>query len=79
MNFTTAWLTTNRTCNNNCTWCYAQNALKRSIVILASSLDLWETRFSHGTLYILHHSSRLLFYWKFYGTYTFTPFHITIK
>ncbi|MBO5372969.1 MAG: radical SAM protein [Lachnospiraceae bacterium] len=23
----TAWLTTNRSCNNQCTWCYAQNAL----------------------------------------------------
>lgn len=27
MNFSTAWLTTNRTCNNNCTWCYAKNTL----------------------------------------------------
>ena len=25
--FTTAWLTTNRNCNNNCSWCYAKNTL----------------------------------------------------
>ena len=27
MNFSTAWLTTNRTCNNRCKWCYAKNTL----------------------------------------------------
>ena len=27
MDFTTAWLTTNRSCNNRCTWCYAFNSL----------------------------------------------------
>ncbi len=27
MNFKTAWLTTNRTCNNRCKWCYAINTL----------------------------------------------------
>lgn len=27
MKFSTAWLTTNRTCNNHCTWCYAKNTL----------------------------------------------------
>lgn len=26
-NFSTAWLTTNRNCNNNCSWCYARNTL----------------------------------------------------
>ena len=25
--FKTAWLTTNRNCNNNCSWCYAKNTL----------------------------------------------------
>ncbi len=29
-----AWLTTNRTCNNNCTWCYAKNSkIKNSMDI----------------------------------------------
>ncbi|MDO5556899.1 MAG: radical SAM protein [Clostridia bacterium] len=28
----TAWLTTNRTCNNNCEWCYAQNKFDNSIM-----------------------------------------------
>lgn len=27
MFFSTAWLTTNRTCNNRCDWCYAKNTL----------------------------------------------------
>lgn len=26
-NFNSAWLTTNRTCNNSCDWCYAKNTL----------------------------------------------------
>ena len=35
MDFSTAWLTTNRTCNNRCRWCYAFNTLGRN-----SSMDL---------------------------------------
>ena len=27
MNIKSAWLTTNRSCNNKCDWCYARNAL----------------------------------------------------
>ncbi len=30
MDFTTAWLTTNRTCNNRCQWCYALSTLNRN-------------------------------------------------
>ena len=33
MNFTTAWLTTNRSCNNNCSWCYAQKTLNNGIIM----------------------------------------------
>ncbi len=33
MNFSTAWLTTNRTCNNHCTWCYAKNTLGNSQIM----------------------------------------------
>lgn len=33
MEFSTAWFTTNRTCNNNCKWCYAQKTLNRKNVM----------------------------------------------
>lgn len=33
MKFTTAWLTTNRTCNNKCEWCYAKNTLNSKTVM----------------------------------------------
>lgn len=33
MDFTTAWLTTNRTCNNQCNWCYAKNSLKSKTIM----------------------------------------------
>ena len=33
MEFNTAWLTTNRTCNNRCEWCYARNTLGNTTVM----------------------------------------------
>lgn len=33
MNFNTAWLTTNRTCNNRCNWCYAKNSLDSKTIM----------------------------------------------
>ncbi len=39
MNFTTAWLTTNRTCNNRCKWCYAKNTLDNK-----TFMDIGETK-----------------------------------
>lgn len=33
MDFSTAWLTTNRTCNNNCSWCYARNSLQSKTIM----------------------------------------------
>lgn len=39
MDFTTAWLTTNRTCNNNCNWCYAKNSLNSKTI-----MDLSKTK-----------------------------------
>ncbi|MBE5821365.1 MAG: radical SAM protein [Clostridiales bacterium] len=32
-NFGAAWLTTNRNCNNNCSWCYAKNTLKNNCMM----------------------------------------------
>lgn len=41
MDFSTAWLTTNRTCNNNCSWCYARNSLQsRTIMDLDNAQKL---------------------------------------
>ena len=33
MDFSTAWLTTNRTCNNRCKWSYAQNTLNSTTIM----------------------------------------------
>lgn len=33
MKFSTAWLTTNRTCNNNCLWCYAKKTLRKTQIM----------------------------------------------
>lgn len=32
-NFNVAWLTTNRTCNNHCNWCYAKNSLSNTTIM----------------------------------------------
>ncbi|MBR1653942.1 MAG: radical SAM protein [Clostridia bacterium] len=32
-NFNVAWLTTNRTCNNKCNWCYAKNSLSKTTIM----------------------------------------------
>ena len=32
-NFNVAWLTTNRTCNNHCNWCYAKNSLANTTIM----------------------------------------------
>lgn len=37
--FGTAWLTTNRNCNNNCSWCYAKNTLGTKAI-----MDLEQTK-----------------------------------
>lgn len=38
-NVKSAWFTTNRSCNNNCEWCYAQNAEIRN-----SNMDFEEAK-----------------------------------
>lgn len=37
MNINTIWLTTNRSCNNKCSWCYAQNNSSNSAIMDFSS------------------------------------------
>lgn len=39
-NFNTAWLTTNRTCNNNCSWCYAKNTLQSKCIMSIENAKL---------------------------------------